>query len=252
MKKFLALLVVSLLGSIRTKDYWQCDSLGKFSCATNQTCCRSIVNFSGWECFPTINGVCCSNGINCCPFGTICDLSAKTCRPRNLLFLSNEDSTTEPITASNEPNITNPLDSTGEFLVGFLQGFDLFAKINEDNTCLNKEEIGKFVTEFVDRLKTIKFDDTLLKSLEELLILVDERIKNCQVLKLKAEQVFGRLARRVNQPDYLKQVSTHAFININEVKENSQKIINLAQSQEYKNLGIAVGQFVNFLFFWDL
>jgi len=260
MKKLLVLFGVLALVSINAKESWQCDSEGKFVCAQNNTCCRSRINSSGYECFPTINGVCCSNGINCCPFGTICDLTAMTCRPKTLTFLSSPDLiTTEPITVSSNPINENPLIPAGEFFEGFFQGFDFFAKITENNTCLTNEEFGKFVNDMVSKLKEIKFDETLPKFLEGLLKdfmdqkqLIDGEVQQCKVLKESADAVFDKLAKKATQNDFINKVSTHAIMNIGKVKENWEKIISLAQSKDSKNLGFAVGEFVKFVFFWDV
>ena len=47
------------------------------SCNEGDTCCETSPGSYG--CCPVPNAVCCSNGINCCPQGTKCDLAKQVC-----------------------------------------------------------------------------------------------------------------------------------------------------------------------------
>ena len=58
-------------------------------CKSNETCCKAKDTASGWKCFPLMNMVCCSDGINACPEKTKCNLQRMSCDPLALLFLEN-------------------------------------------------------------------------------------------------------------------------------------------------------------------
>ena len=46
-------------------------------CKEGQTCCKSIIDESGWSCYPTKNGECCDNMKSCCPGNTKCSANNK-------------------------------------------------------------------------------------------------------------------------------------------------------------------------------
>ena len=46
-------------------------------CGSNDTCCKYPDDT--WACCPTLNGVCCSNGLYCCPANTTCNLIDNSC-----------------------------------------------------------------------------------------------------------------------------------------------------------------------------
>lgn len=253
MKKFLCLIGLTALASIEAKEYWQCDSLGKFSCAQNQTCCRSRVNPSGWECFPTIRGVCCSNGINCCPENTICDLTRKTCAKKTLTFLTVPEPT-EPMTVSESPIVP-----AGLFLDGFFKGFDFFAHVAEGSNCLSNQEFGNYLAEVFNKIKDVKIDASFPKFVEELAkdflahkdLILTEALQ-CKQLGSNTQAVIEKLAARVMQDDYTKKVSAHALLHIIKIKEALDKLQPLMKQGEYEALGQSAGELVKFVFFWDL
>ena len=51
---------------------------GQTQCLDGQTCCLSYSG--GYGCCPVPDGVCCNNGIHCCPQGYICDYESSGCR----------------------------------------------------------------------------------------------------------------------------------------------------------------------------
>ncbi len=80
-KNYFLLAIFVLFALTSCKEAWQCDTANTFSCTSSQTCCRSSEFKTGWACFNTSNGNCCSNGINACPSGYICNLNEKRCDP---------------------------------------------------------------------------------------------------------------------------------------------------------------------------
>jgi hypothetical protein len=260
MKKLLCLIGLTAFASIEAKEPWQCDSLGKMFCAQNQTCCRSRVNASGWECFPTIRGVCCSNGINCCPDGTICDLTAKTCVKKTLSFLTTPETAPEMLPSTEPIRLSeSPIVPAGLFLDGFFKGFDLFAHVAEGNTCLSNQEFGNYIADVLNRLKDAKIDANFLKFVEELVKdfvahkdLVLSEVLQCKQLGANVQAVFEKLSLRVMQADFVKKVSTHALLHVLEIKAALENLQVLAKDAEYELLGKASGELVKFVFFWDL
>ena len=259
MKKLLFLIGLSALVFIEAKEYWQCDSLGKIACATNQTCCRSRVNISGWECFPSIRGVCCSNGINCCPQNTICDLTAKTCVKKTLSFLTLPEPV-EALTSTAPISINDsPIVPAGLFLDGFFKGFDFFVNVAEGNNCLSNQEFGNYLVDVLNKFKDFKVDATFPKFVEELAkdfvahrdILLAE-VLQCKQLGAKAKVVLDKLAARVMQADYTSKVSTHALLNVVRIKETLDQLQPLLNQGEYELLGKTSGELVKFVFFWNL
>ena len=53
-------------------------------CFLGQTCCVNASG-SGYVCCPHPNGVCCSDGLHCCPQGTTCDLNINKCIQKSFL-----------------------------------------------------------------------------------------------------------------------------------------------------------------------
>ncbi len=76
MKSIILILFISVI----SKEYWECtDSL---HCDKESTCCHSKTD-PGWACYPTKNGVCCSDGESACPNGYTCNMNDKRCDKKN-------------------------------------------------------------------------------------------------------------------------------------------------------------------------
>jgi len=260
MKK-IGLGLLLLFTSINSKEYWQCDTAGKVVCAATQTCCRSKVNVSGWECFPTIQGVCCSNGINCCPKGTVCDLSAMTCRPiSSLSFLTSSELATENNLIGSDPIIEEiPLVPTGEFLEGFFKGFDLFSQTTDGNTCLTNQDFGNYIADVLNKLRTIKLDENFFKVLEELAAdiknkkdLIVNEMAQCKIFGENVKVILDKIAVKVEDPKYSEKVLGHALMNMSKIKESFEQLKPLYDAHDYQLLGKSAGELIKFVFFWDL
>lgn len=259
MKKLLCLIGLTAFASIEAKEYWQCDSLGKLFCAQNQTCCRSITNASGWECFPTIRGVCCSNGINCCPEGTICELTQKTCVKKTLSFLMEPEAAPESLPSTEPMKQMGAIDPAVDFVTGFVKGFHIFEHVGADNTCFTNTQFSTYLVEVLEKLKNVKVDETLPKFLEELIKdfiahkeLIYGEISQCKKLAQEVLVIFQKLSEKVMQADYVQKVTTHTLLHFKRVKEGLDKLQTLAQAHDYQALGFTAGELVEFVFFWDL
>jgi hypothetical protein len=68
-----------MLNLVITKSPWECDAAGKYVCNQNQTCCRSKVSATGWQCHGRTSGTCCSDGIWACSTGDVCNSKDNTC-----------------------------------------------------------------------------------------------------------------------------------------------------------------------------
>ena len=55
---------------------------GKSECASNNTCC--LLKSGEYGCCPVPNAVCCSDGVHCCPMGSICSAATGKCIKENV------------------------------------------------------------------------------------------------------------------------------------------------------------------------
>ncbi|GIY13116.1 hypothetical protein CEXT_614071 [Caerostris extrusa] len=60
-------------------DNNRCDK--KSYCPDDATCC--LIYQDVWGCCPYANGVCCSDGVRCCPEGESCDVTSQYCVRRH-------------------------------------------------------------------------------------------------------------------------------------------------------------------------
>jgi len=78
---------------------------GQIECPTGSTCCRSKQYI--YTCCPTLHGVCCSDGLHCCPQGYQCDVSRDTCTKSSKEIPDSPDQTLYWDAAQNDqPDIT--------------------------------------------------------------------------------------------------------------------------------------------------
>jgi hypothetical protein len=96
LEKFPANLIMKLLFVIFLFAMYSARSLvpcsPQFFCPDMSTCCFGA---RGWGCCPGIASVCCADGFSCCPRGTICDLSIRQCRIKDL-FVIGESTSMQP------------------------------------------------------------------------------------------------------------------------------------------------------------
>uniref|UniRef100_A0A0K2TDV2 Granulins domain-containing protein n=1 Tax=Lepeophtheirus salmonis TaxID=72036 RepID=A0A0K2TDV2_LEPSM len=72
----LAVLFLVTLYSAPAEGIVRCDSTGHFVCPDHSTCCKTS---TGYGCCPLFHGVCCRDGLHCCPSGMRCDLYSNRC-----------------------------------------------------------------------------------------------------------------------------------------------------------------------------
>jgi len=251
----LSILFTILISAAYSKDSWVCDSLGKFKCAVGQTCCRSRTTSYGWACFPLTNAVCCSDGVNVCPSGTICDLTAKTCSRVTLAFLQLPE-----IQAANytEPIVNlKPVDAMN-FTLGFFEGVEIFTPVLANSTCFkNSEKLVFDVNELVNIFSHFNVEDLaaeikrILHILEEMVNFGETEIPVCKKLGLDLKDMFFRIYNHVTNTKYVENISAHTIFNLQKIKDLFEDSAKDIQEQVYFRSGKGFGTFLKFAALWD-
>ena len=255
MIKKLSILFSILIGAAFSKNPWECDSMGQMKCAMDNTCCRSRTSVYGWSCFPLTNAVCCSDGVNVCPSGTICDLSAKTCTKKSLAFLESPEIQAEnfinPIVA------LQPVDALN-FTLGLYQGIEIFSPLMNNSTCFQQSD--RVVFNFVKLVNVLyHFNvENLAEELKEVLaVLIDfvavgeTQIPVCKQLGLDLESLFVRIYQHVSSAKYAENLASHTVFNLGKLKQTLEAAVKDAQEQNYFKSGLEFGQLVKFAALWD-
>ena len=255
MIKKLSILFAVLISAAFCKDSWQCDSMGQMKCAMDNTCCRSRTSSFGWACFPLVQAVCCSDGVNVCPSGTICDLTAKTCRRTSLAFL--EVPQTQAANATNPIVALKPVDALN-FTYGFYQGVQIFSPVLTNSTCIQKSErlvadvvqlVHVFSNFTVENLATeIK---EILNIFQDLVAIGESQLPVCKQLGLDLENLFERVYQHVANVKYVENLTSHTVFNLGKLKEILEAAVKDAQEQNYFRSGQGFGELVKFAALWD-
>ena len=143
-----------LLSSVHTVE---CDNGGY--CDKDETCCYSLKGIS--LCCGYKSGVCCTDGLNCCPFNTICDLAKRKCiRPGLPSFLTKALLFPKQMPPSKKTQEKSHSEAASkiyqepqmiDLLNGFLEGSDLLKYLpNVSNCAANKTSIYKDLRVAVD------------------------------------------------------------------------------------------------------
>jgi len=79
-KLFIVLVSLSIISLVFS---FRCASNSTMFCTDRDTCCLAQ-NGTQWRCCPGQYSTCCSDGLSCCPGGTVCDLRNRRCLPKFL------------------------------------------------------------------------------------------------------------------------------------------------------------------------
>lgn len=252
----LSIIFAVLIGTAFSKNSWECDSAGQMKCAQDNTCCRSRTSSFGWACFPLVEAVCCSDGVNVCPSGTICDLTAKTCRRNSLAFLQLPEiqagNYTEPILA------LTPVDAVN-FTVGFYEGIEIFNPVLANSTCIQEStKLVRTVINILDVLSHFNFENPA-PQLKEILHLLENTVSigevaypSCTDMGLQLKDLLTKVYSHVVNPKYLEHLGTHVIFNLSKVKEIYEAALKDTQDQVYFRAGKGFGELVKFVALWDL
>jgi hypothetical protein len=282
MRKLFGVLIIfiSILSTINSRDYWKCNEDGSIKCNTSQTCCRSKVNESGFECMPMQEAVCCSSGIGACPKGYACDLLNNSCYFRPVNFLSTSASAPTDSNTNNQirilqstnqnknpnPIVNNlkkkPLRPTMEFINSFIDGIAILQHVQDNSNCLENNDFFSNVLLIIAELNGLKFDETLPKALEKIgQTLIDNKqiylneLSQCLILKENIENRFIKIYKILNDTEYLSKLSAHSVLYLAQIRESFEEIKTLYKENKenkWEELGLACGKFVRFVFLWSL
>jgi hypothetical protein len=255
-KVILSVMILCVVSSALAKDFWMCDSMGKYSCAPNQqTCCRSRVSTTGWSCFPVQEGVCCSDGISVCPKATVCNLREKRCDRQALAFL-------DEVKADNsqeiflEPNMTS---TPVEFADGFLKGFGFFYDLPHMKECKpNDPQITQDIVDLVNIIKSIDIHSNFPQIIQDVFTKgkdAYERIskvsKECEEFAAGVKELIDRLENYVKGYTYYGKLAIHSAVNMGKISEKTKTGVAAYNAGKFEDAGFAFGDLAKFAFFWD-
>jgi len=255
LRKF-AVLFAILFGAVSSKNFWECGTSG-MKCATNNTCCRSKTGFNGWACFPLVDAVCCSDGINVCPHGTICDLTSKICRKNSLAFL--EVNEKEVIENFSLPSFDlSPKDAIN-FSHGLLDGLKIFDSTYKNTTCvIESERLVSDVSRLVNIVKNFTVDDLakdlkeILSALQDIVDIVDSQVPSCKQVGIDVKNVLVTVYNKMASEEYLETLASHTLFNLGSIKDTFLKAIENLKADNYFASGRGFGEGIKFLILWDL
>ena len=243
-----------LFGTVFSKMYWECDTLGKYRCSQAQTCCRSKVSSFGWSCFPGKQGVCCSDGVSFCPFGTICDLSNRTCKRPTLSFL---EAATEPLISASSVKVTP--QNAADFGLGLLQGIKIFDAAYKNSTCVaNTTDLSYEVLYIIQTVKQITAENVFekLRQIVDLSEALENHTRSTGELCLQTvnavQAVLLKVREFISQQEYLSELATHSLFNFQTIKDLGTGAVTNLQQGNYSVAGNLVGQALKFGFLWRL
>ena len=112
-----AILVLTLISlSLSTESYKCLNDKGqeaKYTCATNQTCCQSSLSLTGFQCFPSVDAVCCGDKINAaCPSNTKCNISTDPSTPSTCGPADHKPSPDPSDSSSSSPSSSSSVTSS--------------------------------------------------------------------------------------------------------------------------------------------
>jgi hypothetical protein len=268
-KILISVLLVVVCSSILAKEHWQCDSLGKYTCSKDQTCCRNRISTTGWACFPSAQAVCCSDGLSVCPYNSLCNLKEKKCDPKpkqsNFLEYLTEPDEDDPWVGENDEMLImlnelvnlSPADAIA-FALGFNDGLTFFANISSKSQCdLKDQELFNEVVSIYEILKNISIKD-IAKIIPRILLkaqAIYDRIAKlstgCKVFAADIKTVIDSLRNHIKASGYWTRLALHTISNIGTLSSKVKNAINKFGSNAYKDSGFAIGDLVKFGLFWD-
>jgi hypothetical protein len=255
-----SLILVAISSTIFCKEPWQCDSLGKFNCANDQTCCRSKVSTTGWACFPSQNAVCCSDGLSCCPTSTICNLRDRRCDPKPQSFLQVLAEPVEPQEALlflSDVSTIQPTDAIA-FADGFNEGFTFFKNLAHKDECKpNDPQIIADISSIFEILKNVSIKDiiTIVPQILEKAADAYQRIsalsEGCKLYAEEIQKVSDALKAHMAKSGYYTNLTLHTVTNIGSITEKAKNGISQFQGNNFNQSGLALGDLIKFLLFWN-
>jgi len=248
------ILIFCLIQVILTKDYWKCDSQGKFICSQTQTCCKNANSSKKWACYPVIHGVCCNDNRSVCPENTICNLEKQSCDKSAsfLTFLADKPSRhISPMLISSKTAV----EST-HFFKGFFVGSHVFRNVTRCN--INDKEAIQDILGIYSDLKIINSADPILPVLEDLVTKVvnlhlrmKDIFSDCNAFYIEGETQINNLINYFKNENYSIRLLEHTLQNILSIAERIADIkLNWNRRTSYEN-GERLGELEKYIFHWN-
>jgi hypothetical protein len=254
------LILLTIWGATLAKDPRTCDSLGKYTCATNQTCCRNKISPTGWACFPVNTGVCCSDGVSICPEKFICNLRDKKCDPQpTLSFLEELQENSTTVQEIYIDAKVNTSQATKEFANGFIKGFGFFSNLPYEKDCIVEDpQIYQDIADMVNIIKSISIKSDFSKIITEFFAKatdIYEKISKlstqCANYANEIKHVVEGLKEYSKGFTYYGKLALHTAENIKEITGRIKSAVDAYSAGNFQESGNTFGESTKFVLFWS-
>jgi hypothetical protein len=193
----------------------------------------------------------------------VCNMKTLKCdiAKNDFHFLSLLDETV-PITDTSYSVVNIPDGKSADFILGFFQGFGILTNLPNEEHCIvkiNEPSISNDVIEFVQIIKNLYLNSNLLQEAQNLSTLgsqlyskLSEAVGPCKEWLTELEESKNTIVNHTKTTDYFKRVAEHTIIYFGDVQSIWNKSTMYLNNKEYYNGGIAAGELVRFILFWDL
>lgn len=251
---FVILAIICLSSSVLNKKAHECDSAGKFKCAETQTCCRSKINPNGWACFPTVEGVCCSDGISCCPKNNICNLQEKRCVPKVLAFL-----TEEPAMIASSPIEAIPVAEAIMFAQGFVDGLEIFNNLPDAGKCQASPEMINDLLEVINAIRNFDWRSgnyadlfvTIVTKTADYIQRSKELAGPCAAYQQEIVDVFNKVYEHITTSKFAQDLVIHTITHISDFQKLLAKGEEDFKNGNFQNSGKDFGALLNTFLLFD-
>jgi len=246
---------IILFSAVLSKDAWACDAAGKYNCVPQtQTCCRSKVSTTGWQCFPVVTGVCCSDGISICPFGNTCNLRDKKCDKSALSFLQQQAPTTHHTGMQAQLKLVG--QEALDFASGFFTGLTFFANLTHSGECQVSDQLAQDIIDISNLVQniTVAPQDTIQQIIVKAYDAYAEFEKTfaaCGAYNQEVQTVLSGLKAYVTASGYTTQLAFHTVENISSIQSKAANGASAISAGQYNDAGVAFGDLSKFVAFWD-
>ena len=175
------------------------------------------------------------------------------------LFLQSSDK----LTVEREKYLKNykfsPVE-TEVFFTGFFQGVQLFENVLNNSTCIqNAEVILKDSLVLYDLLKDFHVDFHIISKIRDIVMATKSiigsfsgEVENCKLASDLALISIHKIVDRINENDYLTELSSHLLMNIFSIKSLIESGFNDFHQGKFDSSGLNFGKSVKLIAFWDL
>ena len=178
--------------------------------------------------------------------------SVTLCSTENLTFLQENSDSKFPCC-----KIT-PVD-VRSFAEGLVQGLVVFdIAVNHTQCFANVNDIQQDLTNIVEAVQDIKFDNVfvkvrgLLRVLDDLVVDLKEEKDFCQQFWNDVSLVLNRIKEVVSNPNYSNDLTDHTLGNVRVFRGMLENIVSLFANQNYHDAGLELGKTLKMLFIWDM